>query len=78
VSPTIRVHGSAITAGAAEEHGRHFESIGQGDDLSSIQTDFYEKDGVRIRYQEVGSGFPLFAIPGGGLNRESSTGPTPS
>jgi len=36
--------------------------------LSSVKTGFYEKDGVRIRYQEVGSGFPLFAIPGGGLN----------
>src|SRR5215475_5651786 len=29
---------------------------------------FYEKGKVRIRYQEVGSGFPLLAIPGGGLN----------
>jgi pimeloyl-ACP methyl ester carboxylesterase len=29
---------------------------------------FYEKGNVRIRYQEVGSGFPLLAIPGGGLN----------
>lgn len=33
-----------------------------------IKTGFYEKGGVRIRYQEVGSGFPLLAIPGGGLN----------
>ncbi len=29
---------------------------------------FYEKGNVRIRYAEVGSGFPLLAIPGGGLN----------
>ena len=29
---------------------------------------FYEKGGVRIRYAEVGSGFPLLAAPGGGLN----------
>jgi hypothetical protein len=29
---------------------------------------FYEKGNVRIRYQDVGSGFPLLAIPGGGLN----------
>src|SRR5438270_3480683 len=29
---------------------------------------FYEKGNVRIRYQEVGSGFPLLAVPGGGLN----------
>src|ERR1051325_2703714 len=28
----------------------------------------YEKGGVRIRYAEIGSGFPLLATPGGGLN----------
>jgi pimeloyl-ACP methyl ester carboxylesterase len=28
----------------------------------------YEKGDVRIHYEEVGSGFPLFLIPGGGLN----------
>jgi pimeloyl-ACP methyl ester carboxylesterase len=31
-------------------------------------TGFYEKGNVRIRYQEVGSGFPLLVTPGGGLN----------
>jgi pimeloyl-ACP methyl ester carboxylesterase len=29
---------------------------------------FYEKGDVRIHYAEVGSGFPLLIIPGGGLN----------
>ena len=29
---------------------------------------FYEKGNVRIRYAEIGSGFPLLAVPGGGLN----------
>jgi pimeloyl-ACP methyl ester carboxylesterase len=29
---------------------------------------FYEKGPVRIRYQDVGSGFPLLIIAGGGLN----------
>jgi pimeloyl-ACP methyl ester carboxylesterase len=29
---------------------------------------FTEKGAVRIRYEEVGSGFPLQVIPGGGLN----------
>jgi pimeloyl-ACP methyl ester carboxylesterase len=29
---------------------------------------FYEKGPVRIYYEETGSGFPLFLIPGGGLN----------
>jgi pimeloyl-ACP methyl ester carboxylesterase len=33
---------------------------------------FYEKDNVRIRYQEVGSGFPLLVTPGGGLNSRIS------
>jgi hypothetical protein len=27
---------------------------------------FYEKGRVRIHYEEAGSGFPLFVIPGGG------------
>jgi pimeloyl-ACP methyl ester carboxylesterase len=31
-------------------------------------TKFYEKGSVRIAYQEVGSGFPLLLIAGGGLN----------
>ncbi len=35
-------------------------------------TGFYEKGGVRIRYQEVGSGFPLLVTPGGGLNSRIS------
>jgi len=29
---------------------------------------FYERGDVRIHYEEVGSGFPLLVIPGGGLN----------
>src|SRR6201992_3517330 len=29
---------------------------------------FYERGNVRIHYEEVGSGFPLLIIPGGGLN----------
>ena len=29
---------------------------------------FYEKGGVRVHYEEAGSGFPLLVIPGGGLN----------
>jgi pimeloyl-ACP methyl ester carboxylesterase len=38
---------------------------------------FYEKGPVRINYQEVGSGFPLLLISGGGLNSSISglTGP---
>src|SRR5688500_19387107 len=29
---------------------------------------FYEKGDVRIHHEEVGTGFPLLVIPGGGLN----------
>src|SRR5437868_14013073 len=29
---------------------------------------FYENGNVRIRYAEIGTGFPLLATPGGGLN----------
>jgi pimeloyl-ACP methyl ester carboxylesterase len=37
---------------------------------------FYEKGNVRIRYAEIGSGFPLLATPGGGLNSSISKWPT--
>ena len=39
-------------------------------------TKFYEKGNVRIAYQEIGSGFPLLATPGGGLNSSMSNWPT--
>ncbi len=42
----------------------------------SAKFGFYEKNGVRIRYGEIGSGFPLLAIPGGGLNSRISNWPT--
>ena len=32
---------------------------------------FYEKGPARIHYQEAGSGFPLFVIPGEGLTPKS-------
>ncbi|NQW22389.1 MAG: alpha/beta hydrolase [SAR202 cluster bacterium] len=34
---------------------------------------FYERGSVRIHYEEVGSGFPLLIIPGGGLNAALSS-----
>ena len=37
---------------------------------------FYQKGNVRIRYEEIGSGFPLLVIPGGGLNSRISGWPT--
>src|SRR5262249_47694162 len=32
------------------------------------KTGYYERGNVRIRYTEIGTGFPLLATPGGGLN----------
>src|SRR5262249_61028578 len=37
---------------------------------------FYEKGDVRIRYETVGSGFPLLVTPGGGLSSCVSKWPT--
>ncbi len=37
---------------------------------------FYQKGDVRIRYEEVGSGFPLLVTPGGGLNSRVSIWPS--
>ena len=37
---------------------------------------FFQKGDVRIRYEEVGSGFPLLVTPGGGLNSRVSNWPS--
>src|SRR3989475_8055616 len=39
---------------------------------------FYDRGRVRIHYEEVGSGFPLLLIPGGGLNSALSSWQTAS
>ena len=36
---------------------------------------FYQRGDVRIRYEEVGGGFPLLVTPGGGLNSRISNWP---
>ena len=43
---------------------------------AGAKTGFYEKGDVRIRYAEIGSGFPLLATPGGGLNSRIINWPT--
>ena len=59
--------GAAATAMAAAR--RVFaQQTGQGDAAMS----FYENGPVRIRYEEVGSGFPLLLIAGGGLDSTMS------
>src|ERR1700704_302248 len=63
----ILATGAAATAMAAAP--RVFaQQAGQG----GAATSFYEKGNVRIRYREVGSGFPLLVTPGGGLNSRIS------
>ena len=42
---------------------------------AGLKIGFYEKGDVRIRYAEIGSGFPLLATPGGGLNSRMSIWP---
>jgi pimeloyl-ACP methyl ester carboxylesterase len=42
---------------------------------AGAKTGFYEKGDVRLRYTEIGSGFPLLATPGGGLNSRISNWP---
>src|SRR5689334_15269758 len=43
---------------------------------ADLKIGFYEKGNVRIRYAEIGSGFPLLATPGGGLNSRIGVWPT--
>jgi len=43
---------------------------------AGLKVGFYEKGNVRIRYAEIGSGFPLLATPGGGLRSSISQWPT--
>ena len=63
----ILATGAAATAMAAAQ--RVFaQQAGQ----AGAATSFYERGNVRIRYQEIGSGFPLLVTPGGGLNSRIS------
>ncbi len=42
---------------------------------AGAKTGFYEKGDVRVRYAEIGAGFPLLATPGGGLNSRIANWP---
>jgi len=63
--------GAAVTAVAAAQ-GALAQQTAQGE----VKSSFYAKGNVRIRYQEAGSGFPLLATPGGGLNSRIKNWPT--
>jgi len=43
---------------------------------AGLKVGVYQKGDVRIRYAEIGSGFPLLATPGGGLNSRMINWPT--
>ena len=68
----ILAMGAAATALAAAPRVFAAQQTGPGGAAFS----FYEKGNVRIRYQEAGSGFPLFCTPGGGLNSRIGGWPT--
>ena len=42
---------------------------------AGLKIGFYERGNVRIRYGHIGSGFPLLATPGGGLNSRMGVWP---
>ena len=69
-SRTILTTGAAVAATVAVPQV-FAQQGGQGGGATS----FYEKGNVRIRYQEIGSGFPLLVTPGGGLNSRISNWP---
>jgi len=64
---TVLTTGAAATAVAAAPRVLA-QQTGQG----GAAVRFYEKGPVRIHFEEVGSGFPLLLIAGGGLNSRIS------
>jgi pimeloyl-ACP methyl ester carboxylesterase len=66
---------TATAAAAATTAPQVFAQAPQ-DLPAAAKVGFYEKGNVRIRYAEIGSGFPLLATPGGGLNSRISIWPT--
>src|SRR6201997_1702085 len=67
---TILTTGAAAAATAAASRGlAQAQQPGAPQGLpAGAKVGFYEKGDFRIRYAEIGSGFPLLATPGGGLN----------
>lgn len=60
---TLLTTGAAAVAAAAAP-----SAFAQASDKGQAAKLFYQKGGVRIHYQDVGSGVPLLIIPGGGQN----------
>ena len=66
---------AGAVAAAAAAVPQAFAQVPQGAPAGA-KTGFYEKGDVRIRYTEIGTGFPLLATPGGGLNSRISNWPS--
>ena len=66
-----QVFAQAPQAGGAPQAGAAPQGLPEG-----TKVGVYENGNVRIRYAEIGSGFPLLALPGGGLNSRVSNWPT--
>ena len=64
---TMLTTGAAATAMAAAPR-----LFAQQTEQEGAAMGTYEKDGVRIHFEEAGSGFPLLLIAGGGLNSSIS------
>src|SRR5262245_34044875 len=59
---------AAATAAASEVFAQAPQPAAPLAMPAGAKVGFYEKGNVRIRYAAIGSGFPLLATPGGGLN----------
>ncbi len=71
---TVLATGAAVAA--ATTAPQVFAQAPQQGAPAGAKVGLYEKGDVRIRYAEIGSGFPLLATPGGGLNSRISNWPT--
>ena len=67
---------TGAAAAAATSAPQVFAQAPQAGAPAGAKIGFYEKANVRIRYAEIGSGFPLLATPGGGLNSRISNWPS--
>src|SRR5499425_2978287 len=59
---------AAATAAAPQVFAQAQQTSAPQGAPAGAKTGTYEKGNVRIRYTEIGTGFPLLATPGGGLN----------
>ncbi len=73
---TVLAAGAAAATGASQVFAQAPQAGAPQGLPAGTKVGFYEKGNIRIRYAEIGSGFPLLATPGGGLNSRISNWPT--